>query len=316
MCPPHAETQAARCLRHCFIALSISCWSILSHSSELRCLSSVNSGNLASINPVLHDPPNQPDSDLGYSAVGGHRCGGIESGVSRLSKLTVSRALCAVLLKREVIRRWLLDIWQQVPHQECVTIALPINHDARVHKVKIRTAQRWHTDWCHDGMTEGRPRPCAHSKRSGATSFLRTLAATYNRSFCVLFGAATVHIFFIREQYEVHRGRRISLQQATSKSLAYWQRWARVRRLFRYCSYRSFLMIALTDATEIPIWREICLYVLMVCGAVSWLNAKLFSFSKNVQAASANGAQTTTRWMFHKICPKTSSNIWKTNISK
>ena len=32
MCPPRAETQAARGLRHCFMALSISCWSILSHS--------------------------------------------------------------------------------------------------------------------------------------------------------------------------------------------------------------------------------------------------------------------------------------------
>jgi len=57
MCPPRAETQAARHLRHCFMALSISCWSILSHSSEMCCLSSVNTGNLASINPVLHDPP-------------------------------------------------------------------------------------------------------------------------------------------------------------------------------------------------------------------------------------------------------------------
>jgi len=31
MCPPRAETQAARRLCHCFMALSISCWSILSH---------------------------------------------------------------------------------------------------------------------------------------------------------------------------------------------------------------------------------------------------------------------------------------------
>jgi len=31
MCPPCAETQAARRLCHCFMALSISCWSILSH---------------------------------------------------------------------------------------------------------------------------------------------------------------------------------------------------------------------------------------------------------------------------------------------
>ena len=32
MCPPRAETQASRGLRHCFMALSISCWSMLSHS--------------------------------------------------------------------------------------------------------------------------------------------------------------------------------------------------------------------------------------------------------------------------------------------
>jgi len=32
VCPPRAETQAARRLRYCFMALSISCWSILSHS--------------------------------------------------------------------------------------------------------------------------------------------------------------------------------------------------------------------------------------------------------------------------------------------
>ena len=32
MCPPRAETQAARRLRQCFMALSISCWSILSDS--------------------------------------------------------------------------------------------------------------------------------------------------------------------------------------------------------------------------------------------------------------------------------------------
>jgi len=31
MCLPRAETQAARRLRYCFMALSISCWSILSH---------------------------------------------------------------------------------------------------------------------------------------------------------------------------------------------------------------------------------------------------------------------------------------------
>jgi len=31
-CLPRVETQAARCLRHCFMALSVSCWSILSHS--------------------------------------------------------------------------------------------------------------------------------------------------------------------------------------------------------------------------------------------------------------------------------------------
>jgi len=31
MCPPCAETQAARRFCHCFMALSISCWSILSH---------------------------------------------------------------------------------------------------------------------------------------------------------------------------------------------------------------------------------------------------------------------------------------------
>jgi len=56
----------------------------------------------------------------------------------------------------------------------------------------------------------------------------------------------------------------------------------------RVCSVRSFIMIALTDATEIPIWRAICLCVLLVCGAVSsWLN--LFN-----HIISANCARTTT----------------------
>jgi len=36
-CPSRAET-VVRCSCHCLIALSISCWSILSHSSELQCL--------------------------------------------------------------------------------------------------------------------------------------------------------------------------------------------------------------------------------------------------------------------------------------
>ena len=54
----------------------------------------VNTGNLASINPVLHDSPDLVHR-IQISATGGHKSGGIKSGVSRLSKLTVSRALCA-----------------------------------------------------------------------------------------------------------------------------------------------------------------------------------------------------------------------------
>ena len=63
----------------------------------------VNTGNLASINPVLHDPPDLVIHRMQICAIrGGHKSEGIKSVVSRLSKLTVSkskltvsRALCA-----------------------------------------------------------------------------------------------------------------------------------------------------------------------------------------------------------------------------
>jgi len=56
--------------------------------------------------------------------------------------------------------------------------------------------------------------------------------------------------FFIREPYEVYCGRQIS------------EKYCGKQRLFWLCSFRSFLMMALTDAAESPNWHAICLCVL------------------------------------------------------
>ena len=119
----------------------------------------INTGNLASINPVLHDPPDLVIHRIQIWAIWRPQIWRNSQVSLVLTSWCFTCPVCwrAVLLKHEVIRRWLLDIWQQVPHQEWVTIVLPNNLDARVHKVKICTAQRWHTDWYHDGITEGRP---------------------------------------------------------------------------------------------------------------------------------------------------------------
>jgi len=111
-------------------------------------------------------------------------------------------------------------------------------------------------------------------------------------SFCMLFAAATVNIFSSVNYMKsnIHHGRLTSLQQATARSscaclLAAVSSYA--RRLFPHCSFRSFLMIALTDATEIPFWRAFC--VLWVCGAFSWLST-----------SSSTCSVTLPLWMVHR----------------
>jgi len=180
---------------------------------------------------------------------------------------------CAVLLKREVIRQWLLDAWQQVPYQECVTIVPFINLDARVHKVKIRMAQCQHTDWCHDRMTEGRP--CAQQALRYHIFCVNSSDHVHPVVLHAAWGCDGKY-FFIHEPYEVHSGRWISLQQvaATFKSCLLVGSGELVWRLLWHCSFSFFLMTALTDATEIPNWHAICLCVLWICGAVSWVQSR------------------------------------------
>ena len=58
MCPPGAETQAARRLCHCFMGGTVNQLLInLVLFIRDALLEFVNTGNLVSINPVLHDPP-------------------------------------------------------------------------------------------------------------------------------------------------------------------------------------------------------------------------------------------------------------------
>ena len=54
MCPPRAETQAARRLRHCFLALNQLLINLVPFI-RYALLEFVNTGDLASINAVLHD---------------------------------------------------------------------------------------------------------------------------------------------------------------------------------------------------------------------------------------------------------------------
>ena len=191
---------------------------------------------------------------------------------------------CAVLLKCEVIRRWLLDIWQQVLHQECVTIVLPINLDARVHKVKIRTAQHWRT-----GMTERRS--CAQQALWRYIFLANSSGHVHPVVLRVAWGCDGKYFSSVNHmKFTVEDGYRFSRRRQRSSRACLLEAVSSCARLFRHYSFKSFLMIALRDATEIPIWRAICLCVLWVWGAVSWLNAS----SSTCSIISANGAQTTT----------------------
>ena len=102
------------------MALSISCWSLLSHSSEMRCLSSVNTGYLESINPVLHNPP---DLVISHIPLNVHS-------FSRKSLIIWCAPKCLVFCKIELNvyllqKTSLLSFLQK--HHNCVTAQRVIN---------------------------------------------------------------------------------------------------------------------------------------------------------------------------------------------
>jgi len=151
-------------------------------------------------------------------------------------------------------------------------------HDMTPGSTKWRFVRR-NADTPTDAMTEWIKVGLVHSKLSGATSFLRILAATYTLSFCVSLGAATVNIFHPWTIWSVSWKTGIASARGGNVQVvvACWQRWARARDV------SSVLQLQLlNDCTARRYWNPDLAWNLPLCTVGLWSSfltqRKFFNF--------------------------------------